>query len=294
MISWISVKDFWHRRVYLPVDRRAFVLDIGSGDKPHWRADLLVDFYPEEKDAIQRGGGGAALKSSPMIIGDIQNLPLKDQSIDYIVASHVLEHVPDPVRACREMERVAKAGYIELPYEGMAKILDLDTHLWWCNKIGEKNNPKNPERLKLTAKQEVYFDKSIFQYAQTLNQRGVWFREVVHKNFDASVVRYHWNKNIHLETEGAHKADFPEKMLAHAEKFYEPLNTPAVWGRKVIITILRFIFGYKNKIATHKGMKKLLQCPQCGAHDLEAHESGAICSQCQHKLKIIYTKKQNR
>jgi SAM-dependent methyltransferase len=293
MISWTALKDFWHRRVHLPLDRRALVLDIGSGDKPHWRADLLVDFYPEEKDAIQRGGGGAALQSSPMIVGDVQNLPLRDQSVDFIVASHVIEHVPDPVQACREMERVARAGYIELPYEGMAKILDLDTHLWWCNKITDKknsskNNEKNTEKLVFTAKKEVHFDTSIFDYAQKINQRGIWFREVVHKNFDVSVIKYHWNKNINIEAHGTHDADFSEKMLAHAERFYQPVNTPAVWGRSVIIKILRLLFGYRKKIKSYEGLKRLLQCPKCRSFDFEKHEKGVVCSGCGHVVEVCF------
>lgn len=42
-------------------------------------------------------------------------LPFADQSFDYVILSHVLEHVPDVAAFIQELQRIAKAGYIELP-----------------------------------------------------------------------------------------------------------------------------------------------------------------------------------
>ena len=39
---------------------------------------------------------------------DIQEIPLPDGSIDLIVCSHVLEHVPDDRRATRELVRILR------------------------------------------------------------------------------------------------------------------------------------------------------------------------------------------
>jgi SAM-dependent methyltransferase len=39
---------------------------------------------------------------------DITNIPLRDGSVDFIVCCHVLEHVPDDVKAMRELRRVLK------------------------------------------------------------------------------------------------------------------------------------------------------------------------------------------
>ena len=41
---------------------------------------------------------------------DVLSLPYKDQSFDVVMAAHVLEHLPDPKRALREMIRVLKPG----------------------------------------------------------------------------------------------------------------------------------------------------------------------------------------
>jgi SAM-dependent methyltransferase len=41
---------------------------------------------------------------------DLQDLPFKDASYDFIFASHVLEHVPDDKKAIREIRRILKPG----------------------------------------------------------------------------------------------------------------------------------------------------------------------------------------
>ncbi|MDQ6955145.1 MAG: class I SAM-dependent methyltransferase [Mariprofundaceae bacterium] len=42
--------------------------------------------------------------------GDIFNLPFADNSIDILISSEVVEHLPDPLPALAEMQRVLKSG----------------------------------------------------------------------------------------------------------------------------------------------------------------------------------------
>ena len=44
--------------------------------------------------------------------GDATELPFRDNSLDYVVTSHVLEHVPNPVKALAEWYRVLRPGGI--------------------------------------------------------------------------------------------------------------------------------------------------------------------------------------
>jgi SAM-dependent methyltransferase len=45
---------------------------------------------------------------------DIHNLPYADESFDFVLCSHVLEHVEDPVRATAEIRRVLKEHSIAI------------------------------------------------------------------------------------------------------------------------------------------------------------------------------------
>lgn len=53
-------------------------------------------------------------------------LPFADQSVDYLLCSHTLEDVRDPIFVCREINRVARRGYIEVPSRRMESIWRLE------------------------------------------------------------------------------------------------------------------------------------------------------------------------
>jgi len=114
----IEIKDEW------------LVLDIGSGHNPHPRADILVDRSLEEN--IDRSGKPIKIdKKRPFIVGDVQYLPFKDKTFDYIIASHVAEHVENPETFCRELMLTGKRGYIETPSKIGEILLAEPFHRWY-------------------------------------------------------------------------------------------------------------------------------------------------------------------
>jgi SAM-dependent methyltransferase/uncharacterized protein YbaR (Trm112 family) len=112
------------RRLHCPVERGALVLEVGSGGNPYARANVLLDAYPETRErhwvplTVDR----------PFVFGFLEKLPFKDKSFDYVIASHVLEHSPAPDRALAEMQRVGRAGYIEVPDALMERINPYKDH----------------------------------------------------------------------------------------------------------------------------------------------------------------------
>ena len=52
----------------------------------------------------------------PDIVGDIQQLPLADNSQEAVICEAVLEHVEDPIKSARELYRVLKQGGLCLVY----------------------------------------------------------------------------------------------------------------------------------------------------------------------------------
>ena len=61
-----------------------------------------------------------------------KKLPFKDKEFDFVVASHVMEHVEDIVFFIKELERVSKKGYVELPtmLEDNLVFENKKDHLW--------------------------------------------------------------------------------------------------------------------------------------------------------------------
>jgi SAM-dependent methyltransferase len=75
------------------------VLDIGCGHKPY--RDLFT--------GVQHWGmDHGTVDTSPDFVGDALHLPLRDQSVDIVFATQVIEHVSNPHMMVRECSRVLR------------------------------------------------------------------------------------------------------------------------------------------------------------------------------------------
>jgi len=97
-----------------PTDK---VLEIGPGATPYHRSDIFLEKdYDSVEELIAQSGRVGLLKTSKEVIkykGDI--FPFDDNEFDYIVCSHVLEHVDNVELFLKEVQRVGKRGYLEFP-----------------------------------------------------------------------------------------------------------------------------------------------------------------------------------
>ena len=116
---------FAGRKVMLPIAKDARVLEVGGGDSPSPRADVLVDFALEPRE---RWGGRIERDDRPLVLARGEALPFRDKSFDYVIAFHVLEHSEHPEVFLSELQRVAAAGYIETPSFWSERVLPLAVH----------------------------------------------------------------------------------------------------------------------------------------------------------------------
>ena len=99
------------------------VLDIGCGFRAHKNASVIADiqdfsdFYKEKK----------------FIKINEKNLPFKNKEFDFVISSHVIEHVEDFEFFVKELERISSKGYIELPSRlGDNLVFENENdHIWW-------------------------------------------------------------------------------------------------------------------------------------------------------------------
>jgi hypothetical protein len=104
----------------------ALVVDVGGGASPFPRADYIIDLI--EYDRRGTGSAGNIHKCMTLTPRFNRNTwisgvdlcgrepwPFPDKFFDFAVCSHVLEDVRDPMHICSELQRIAKAGYIETP-----------------------------------------------------------------------------------------------------------------------------------------------------------------------------------
>lgn len=201
---------FLERRIAVPVGDDALVLDVGSGDKPSWRADVLLDLYAGAEYSAQRSGRASARVAAPLFDADAADMPFADGAFDYAICSNLLEHVTDPAGVAAELTRVAKAGYIEVPEAASAKIVDFPSHLWWCRL--DESDPGAPT-LVMTAKSQPFHDAEIDAYIERAGVRRQ-LDNVLNSRFEHRVVQLHWSGAVRLRVEGELDPAFAAEAMA--------------------------------------------------------------------------------
>jgi len=124
------------QRSHVPAPPAAgLVLDVGGGQAPHPRADVVVDKYVA--DDFERPGTEQLDLSKPLVVADAAALPFADGAFAYLVASHVLEHATDPVRFAAEFTRIAAAGFVQVPTRASELTFGWDFHPWLIDLDGD-------------------------------------------------------------------------------------------------------------------------------------------------------------
>ena len=98
------------------------ILDIGCGYTAHEKANVICDIQDLSK----------FYKDKKFVKLESKKLPFKDKEFDFVITSHVIEHVEDVNFFVKEIERVASKGYIELPtsLEDNLVFENKNDHLW--------------------------------------------------------------------------------------------------------------------------------------------------------------------
>ncbi len=105
------------------------VADLGAGQgelslmlAPYVRSVTAVDLSPQMLETIRRGAEQAGVTEKLHIAeGDIESLPLADESVDAAFLSQVLHHAAHPPAAIAEAARILRPG-------GVLVVLDLLRH----------------------------------------------------------------------------------------------------------------------------------------------------------------------
>jgi ubiquinone/menaquinone biosynthesis C-methylase UbiE len=122
---------------------------------------------------------------------DGKKFPFEDSEFDYVICSHVLEHVDDVDLFLSEIFRVAKQGYFEFPLITYEYLYNVQAHLNYLRFDGEK--------LLLLKK-----NKTAIQDFKEIN---LFFLETLRNGFSHAIVKmpelfiqgFEWNKSFEVE-----------------------------------------------------------------------------------------------
>ena len=99
------------------------IADIGCGLSANKYASVIADIQDLSN----------FYKNKNFIKISEKRLPFKDKEFDFVIASHVIEHVEDFEFFVKELERISSRGYIELPTRLGDNLVfeNRNDHIWW-------------------------------------------------------------------------------------------------------------------------------------------------------------------
>ncbi len=136
---------------------RDIVLDVGGWACPFNRAQWVMDTEPYETRGFYRTFGGPPSQGGETEwfsrqtwvqrdLCDRPPYPFPDKFFDFVVCSHTLEDLRDPLWVCSEMIRIGKRGYIEVPSRAWEStwgverphLAGLSHHRWLVEIAGQR------------------------------------------------------------------------------------------------------------------------------------------------------------
>lgn len=251
------------RRFHTPVPTEALVLEVGSGGNPYARSNVLLDAY----ESTRERHWVPLTSDRPTVLGFVENLPFKDKSFDYVIASHVLEHSSDPEKFINELQRVAKAGYIEVPDAFLERINPYKDHrLEICLRDGVLNITKKKNWINDSEVVELYEDRVKNYFTKIL---------IPKRPFEFHV-RYYWSNEISYVIKNP---EVDASWIApQNDREYEKKGLVA-WFKEFLRNSLRDLLSQR---ARNKSLKitPLLRCTKCYSDIHEQDESHMVCKAC--------------
>lgn len=249
------------RRLHCPVPKDALVLEVGSGGSPYARANVLLDAY----EATRERHWEPLVADRPTVLGFVENLPFRDGAFDFVIASHVLEHSSDPERFIAELQRVARAGYIETPDAFMERVNPYHDHRL------EVTVRKN--RLVIRKKPNWCADPELVELYKQRAKSRVAGETIPRHPFDFHV-RYYWSDRIE------HEVLNPEVDAAWLPPDALVASPPVGGGaRKRLLGVLRALFSQRTR-NRQIDLASLMRCPACKGGSLRREGTTLVCAGC--------------
>ena len=161
-------------------------------------------------------------------------LPFKDNEFDFVFASHVIEHVDDVAFFIKELQRISKQGYIELPTMLEDNIILSDNNIKdhkWYFQFDDVNNILLAEKKR--------------QLIEPFITHGVLFGSL-RKNFRSSLVlELYWENEINYKFENFTVPAKKPYFISIIKKYFSYLiRTNKIISISIILIIIIILINF--------------------------------------------------
>ena len=171
-----------NQKKWLKENSHLKILDLGCSDVNYWKeANNFADINDHSLFFSQKNLPYTKIEPN-------KKLPFKDKEFDYVILSHVMEHVPNLLEFKNEIQRIAKAGYIELPTKLNDNIVfgcdeEVLGHKWWFEFDDDR--------------QILLYTSKVNAIEKFLSVAQVWNFQKYYE--DSFLLQFYWKDNIDLE-----------------------------------------------------------------------------------------------
>lgn len=172
------------------ITKSDLVLEIGPGADPFKRSDILLEkkFENENEAKSQRADKDKIRTKKQIVFFDGKRIPFKDKSFNYIICSHVLEHVDDVSQFVEEIIRIGSRGYFEFPTIYYDYLYNFKVHKSF---LLYRDNVLNWMPKKSTCLDSFYEVQKLFYEANLAGKKSV-IKELKKYLFQG----FEWNEKI--------------------------------------------------------------------------------------------------
>jgi uncharacterized protein YbaR (Trm112 family) len=187
----------------------------------------------------------------------------------------VLEHSADPARFLEELQRVGRAGYIEVPDAMMERLIPYSDHRLEITERGGQ--------LVIRKKQGPVVDQELAELYQSRVSPLIGGRLIPQRPFDFHV-RFYWKDRIDFQVvnptvDAAWPTKEAEVVGAHTARSGIPLI------KERLLDGCRLLLSQRSRNRS-LSLLELLRCPSCTAESLSSTGSALTCSQCRTQYSI--------
>lgn len=169
-----STRIKWIESTLKKIPEGLTILDAGAGECPFKKFCGHLKYIAQDFGQYH-GDGEIGLQTGTWnntkldIVSDIVSIPLPDRSLDAIMCTEVLEHIPDPLAAIKEFGRLLKPGgylLITAPFASLTHFAPYHFASGLSRYFYEKHLPDNGFEIT-----DMQFNGNFFEYVAQENRR---------------------------------------------------------------------------------------------------------------------------